>query len=142
MATSGVDAKIHNVYMKLGSYQPVSSLNVDLTPVNAFCPSEDKNLWNNCKSGAAAFEWDTLCRDGRCPCSERNSDQSCKRTNATNWIYSDAVKSYTNIQFCDGFFQLPTLDKVLDDGKGAEKEKKYNLNTYWQNTGMSLQPLV
>jgi hypothetical protein len=133
-----VDVKIHNVYTKLGSYSPVSALNVGLTSFNAFCPSQDKDLWRRCLPGAVAFEWDTLCKDGKCPCAQHNSDDSCKRTNDTNWISRDPDKSMVNIQFCDGFFKLPTLDDVIKQGKDAAKEKKYNLNTYWNNRGRSL----
>jgi hypothetical protein len=131
MSTAGTDEKVHNLYKRLGSLWPVSGLNTNLKPINAFCPSDDERQRRSCTAGAIAFEWDTSCQ-------KQDSDQSCT-TNATDRINTDSDKSYVNIQFCEEFFKLPTLKEAVQQGKNAVKEKKYNLNTYWDNKGRLLQ---
>jgi hypothetical protein len=131
MSTAGTDEKVHNLYKRLGSFSPVSGMNTNLKAINAFCPSDDERQRRSCTPGAIAFEWDTSCQ-------EQESDQSCT-TNATNRINPESDKSYVNIQFCEEFFKLPTLEEVVQQGKSALKEKKYNLNTYWDNKGRLLQ---
>ncbi|PSN67822.1 hypothetical protein BS50DRAFT_665225 [Corynespora cassiicola Philippines] len=134
MQTEGTDYKILSVYNNLGSFGRNFFWG---WRVNAFCPSQDQNLWRSC-GGAVAFQWDTLCKDGRCPCNEREPNGACKFVDDKNWINRDADKSYINIQFCDGFFSAASLDEVVNKGKGASKEVKYNMNTYWENRGKTL----
>jgi hypothetical protein len=134
MQTEGMGYKILSVYNNLGSFGRNFFWG---WRVNAFCPSQDQDLWRSC-GGNIAFQWDTLCRDGRCPCKERNPDGSCKFIDEANWIKRDPEKSYISIQFCDGFFSAATLDEAIDKGKGASKAEKYNINTYWDNRGKSL----
>ncbi|KAF1994058.1 hypothetical protein P154DRAFT_586974 [Amniculicola lignicola CBS 123094] len=134
MQTEGMGYKIISVYDNLGSFGRAFLWG---WRVNAFCPSQDQNLWRSC-NGAIAFQWDTLCKDGRCPCKERKPDGSCKYIDDANWINRDPENSYINIQFCDGFFSADTLDEVIKKGKGAPKEEKYNINYYWNNRGKIL----
>lgn len=130
--TEGMGYKILSVYNNLGSFGRNFFWG---WRVNVFCPSQDKDLWRSCGPNVMAFQWDTLCKDGRCPCKERNEDGTCKRVDNDNWINPDPDKSYVNIQLCDGFFRTPSLDEVVSIGKAASKQVKYNLNTYWHNRG-------
>jgi hypothetical protein len=132
MQTEGMGYKILSVYNNLGSFGRNFFWG---WRVNAFCPSQDQDLWRKCEGGNVAFQWDTLCKDGRCPCKERDEKGDCKKVDDANWIIRDPDNSYINIQFCDGFFGMPSLDEVVNTGKGEPKEKKYDLNTYWNNRG-------
>lgn len=102
--------------------------------VNAFCEPEDQNLFDICKRGAVAYQWDTLCKDGRCPCSSRDAKGNCN-AKGDKGIVKDPDKSYINIMFCNGFFAYPSLDEVIKYGKTSPVEEKYNLNSYWDNRG-------
>lgn len=135
MQTEGMGYKILSVYNNLGSFGRTYLWG---WRVNAFCPSQDQDLWRGCSGGNVAFQWDTLCKDGRCPCKERNPDGSCKFINEKDWINRDPDNSYINIQFCDSFFGMSSLDEVVNTGKGASKADKYNMNTYWNNRGKPL----
>jgi hypothetical protein len=135
MQTEGVGYKILSVYNNLGSFGRNFFWG---WRVNAFCPSADQDLWRSCPKGAVAFQWDTLCKDGRCPCNQRDADGNCKFVDRENWINRDPENSYINVQFCDSFFGFPSLDEVVEAGKKASKEAKYNMNTYWDNRGKVL----
>ncbi|KAF2728857.1 hypothetical protein EJ04DRAFT_503396 [Polyplosphaeria fusca] len=126
--------KILSVYNNLGSFGRNFFWG---WRVNAFCPSEDANLWRLCDAGHVAFQWDTMCKDGRCPCAARNDDGSCKQE-GDNKIDRNPDDSYINIQFCPSFFQYSSLKEVVDSGKNAPKEEKYSMNSYWNNRGKIL----
>ena len=133
MQTEGMRYKILSVYNNLGSFRRSYFWG---RRVNVFCPSQDQDLWRSCDPNVA-FQWDTLCKDGRCPCKERKPDGRCECIDKENWIARDPDSSYINIQFCDQFFSAATLDEVVDKRKGASREEKYNMYTYWDNRGKS-----
>jgi hypothetical protein len=84
--------------------------------VNLFCQPEDQSLWRMCSPsgyGLYAYEWDTVCEDGRCPCKTRDADGECNGQ-GNDGIVNDPKKSYINIMFCDTFFTKPSLEERLN----------------------------
>lgn len=117
MQTEGAGYKILKLYDNISSFGTTFFWG---WRVNIFCPSQDQDLWRSCKEGHFAFEWDTLCQDGRCPCKVRNDDGSCKKVDDLNWSVQDPYNSYINIQFCDKFWDITEpLDAVIEKGKKA-----------------------
>jgi hypothetical protein len=101
--------------------------------VNVFCEPEDKDLWRMCNT-AHAYEWDTYCPDGRCPCSTRDKNDQCAGHGADG-INKDPEKSYINIMLCERWFKEKSLQEIINDNKGREPKEKYNINNYWNNRG-------
>lgn len=131
MQTDGMGYKILSVYNNLGSFGRNFFWG---WRVNVFCPSEDEKLHRGCEGGTSAFQWDTICKDGRCPCDTRDADGNCNK-HGDDGFKRDPDKSTINIQFCPIFFAYPSLKEAMDKGKNAPKEQKYNMNTYWDNRG-------
>jgi hypothetical protein len=129
MQTEGAGYKILNVYNNAATYGQTLLWG---WRVNAFCPPADKDLLRSCTPGTVAFQWNTLCADGRCVCDTRDSNGKCNKRDQWN---NDPDKSYINIQFCDDFFKQQTLQQTIDAGKNAPKESKYNLDYYWHSKG-------
>ncbi|KAH3942521.1 hypothetical protein HBI56_175200 [Parastagonospora nodorum] len=132
MQTEGAGYKILNVYNNAATYGQTLLWG---WRVNAFCPPADKDLLRSCTPGTVAFQWNTLCADGRCVCDTRDSNGKCNKRDQWN---NDPDKSYINIQFCDDFFKQQTLQQTIDAGKNAPKESKYNLDYYWHSKGKIL----
>jgi hypothetical protein len=128
--------KILGVYQKLGSFGRAWFWE---WRVNVFLPSEDAELFKLCVGQTVAFTWNTLCKDGRCPCDSRDEKDDCNNQDGYN---DDPRNSYINIQFCPNFFtETDSLNEVICKGKNAPKHEKYDLSMYWENRGQSaLEP--
>jgi hypothetical protein len=129
--TANMDYKVLSVYNNIGTFDRARLWWG--WRVNIFCPSEDQGLFRECNpagnTGVAAYEWDTLCKDGRCPCDTRNEEGKCN----ADGIKNDPKKSYVNVVLCDFFFNLPTLDSLIESGKSKQGKEKYDLDNYWNS---------